>query len=501
MPTNAKSNIVNSLFTTFFNQVAVALLQIVQLQILARILLEQELAIFLVIKRFIAITFPIFTLNLGDSMARYISLSPNKALQYLRYTLKIISYFTILLLVIDIFTKAYSAKLLFGDVQYSPLMKSVYIFLFANAFQMLCVNYFRGKQHFTKMNKSYLIFWLLSVLMIPIFFLKVISYENNLIIYLITLSILSIIINLILLLRDNPFKIFSTLNIKMLKLNTGIEQTFVNYGVSRIPNNIFLGAIFFIPVVLATNYSTLAVAAYIGIVITVIRMLQIIGMPFNIIIVPKLAELKAATQEAQIKQHTKNILEFLLTLPLWIGNYLMLFSREIVLIWFGDKYEIVIPYLEWVSVISGLLIVFIIVRGVLDGVTDYPYINIITFTAFIALCLSVFYYGYNTIDLYTLSFAFGLGIFTLGATAVICYLWKFKISFFKMNYFILVGWFIISTYSVHLIIGYSTDFSFIFSILTKMGFAFCLGTTSLLLIYFLKLDWIKEFFNRLSLKQ
>ncbi len=302
-------------------------------------------------------------------------------------------------------------------------------------------------------------------------------------------------------LRVEPIHVFLNAfrNLKTTLKAPGYE--FFKYGIARIPNNVFLGSIFFIPVVVASNYCDLKTAAYVGVLLTIVRMLQILALPINMIIVPKIAELKALTKHSEIKLHANNILHFILSPPMWIGLYVMLFARELVLFWFGEKYSVIIPSIEWVGAFSGFLLAFIVIRGMLDGISSRPYINYITFSAFAALILAILFPGLQNTDYNSLATAFGISILTLGLTSLILYTLVFKISAFNRVSIFLFGWYLFSIYIINLIIVYCYQLDYMTSLILKVITGVIYLFISLSLTNYLQVGWIKEFKQRFSLNK
>jgi O-antigen/teichoic acid export membrane protein len=286
-------------------------------------------------------------------------------------------------------------------------------------------------------------------------------------------------------------------NFKSTLINSG--QDFFKYGITRLPNNFFFGSLFFIPVVIASNYCDLKTAAYVGVLLTIIRMLQILALPINIIVVPKIAELKSLTKHSEIKEHANNILHFILSAPMWIGLYVMLFAREVILIWFGEKYSVLISSIEWVGAISGFLLVFVVIRGMLDGISSRPYINYITFVAFAVLITSFLLKGLQNTDYHSIALAFGISLTTLGLSSVIFYTLVFKLSIVNKINFYLASWYFISIFIMNYVAKYCHQYEFVTSLAVKIIIGAVYLFVSLIFLNYLQVGWIKELKQRFSL--
>jgi hypothetical protein len=109
------------------------------------------------------------------------------------------------------------------------------------------------------------------------------------------------------------------------------------------------------------------------------------------------------------------ILDFIFTfLPILV---VMLFglTRYIVLIWFGPKYLITVNSVAAAVLASVFYLGYALIRGVLDGLFVFPFINIINFAGVLTVVVLCLLLGTG---IFELSAALSCGLFILGATAI-----------------------------------------------------------------------------------
>jgi len=489
-----KNNFLINYSVTFVSQIIILISQILLLQILSHQIPEEGLGIYMVIRRLVALSFPVITLNLSVGMQRYINFDKDKADKYLLYSFIILNFVILLLLISLPFCKNLLSEWVFGNEKYALLMLPTLIFLYSNSFQILCVGYFCGKQNFLMMNLVNVIFGLFSLLTL----LTLLFISSNFIafiyIYLTAYAIIALIVNLSLIIKEESFRS----NLKSIFKN-GInfhffqsEKKFIRYGYSRIPSGFFLGAIFFIPIFAASNSLSLTHAAYIGLIVSIVRMLQITGTPLNLILLPKFSHFQSKGLQKEIYNYSKIVIEFILTIPFLVGVFLAFLAPEIITLWFGNKYAIIIPYIELLGLTIGFFIGYVLIRGILDGLMDYPYANVITFISMVLVSIFSGLTIWFSWDLLGLTIAFGIGLITLGSCSFYILIDKQTIGIINSRNILAVVWFLSLFSLVHLYNNTIIIEPLLLSFFIKVLISILLLLISLLIYYLLNFSWIRE---------
>jgi len=424
----------------------VLIINVAILKLMANYLSIENFGIFLISRRIIALGIPVISFSFGMGLAKYIS-NNKKIADYLLAKLIILSSIIFLfLLIIIVLYNDYFSMLLFNNKNYSILLMAVSFCIFGSSFQMICHSYFRGLLQFKIMNIVYIIFWpLLFVASLAIIYFS--SSEDILFNYFISYSLIILLTNLIVL---NIFKqktsarFFTNLH----KFNFE-DKKFLKYGIVRIPQGFFSAAIFFLPLWFSTIYISLKDAAIIGILIAVIRLFQSFILPFNLILLPKFAQMQSSKNYKFIKNDSQLIVNYFFTVPLFIGLLLMFFSREIIYIWFGSSYSHVISYLLFISPFVSFYILYGMINGILDGIYDFPYSNLITFGGMLTVVIFSYisvYLNWNTMGLVI---AFALGLIILGLLSIIIIVKKLKLNIFNTKNILSIIWFIIHFFIIY----------------------------------------------------
>jgi O-antigen/teichoic acid export membrane protein len=148
-------------------------------------------------------------------------------------------------------------------------------------------------------------------------------------------------------------------------------------------------------------------------------------MPFNLIFLPKFSSLIKNKQMENIKNYSLVILDFIFTfLPILM---VMLFglTRYIVLIWFGPKYLITVNSVAAATLASVFYLGYALVRGVLNGLYEFPFTNIINLAGFLVVVVLCLLMGTG---IFELTAALCCGLFILGTLAIFILVKKLQLS-------------------------------------------------------------------------
>lgn len=430
--------LLRAILGTYGSQIIGALAGIIAIRLCAELLTVKEFGALLTARRFIGIALPIITINFSLSLARFISKDSTNRYKYL-----LLSYIGTLILwsssfIFFLFFKNRLTLVLFDDLSFSPFFTATLFYLLASGIQIVAVGYWRGSQKFNQMNILNLAYQIISIILL-VGLILLPNYKNNsLIIYFYGYAILIVLINIFVAylgrFGKKPELIRSMLKIK------ADYKGFIAYGWLRLPGGVFYAVLFAIPVFAASHYLSLETAAYAGIIITIANLIFLIGYPLNLIFVPLFSNMSQKKSTDLVRKDAKMVFGFANSLPLLIGPMVLLFSREIILLMLGENYLGVVKSLEYFSWAAGVFLAYIILRGLLDGVEDYPYSNQITILGLIlfSVVISINFYFGLTLNSIVLSFCSGLVGLYIGATYYFSKIFKLKIL--NKRYFLSLGW-------------------------------------------------------------
>ena len=410
------SRFLKDLFSTGFSQIGVLLFGVLLLKVMAAALSKEYLGLFFIIRRLVAVLLPMVTLNLSIGLARYAGTESGKSESYLNISLVTTAVLSsIIFIVLSLFHKSF-AVLFFEDSRYSPFVFVLVLFLFANMVFLVAYSYFRGKLNMTAANVLKVLFYGFPlVLALVLMAVKTVDHSTALHLYFLIYSLYGAIISFYFL--RGQFSLAGITGILKKKLTAALLESrdLFHFSLVRVPTVLFNALIFGFPVFMATHKISLAAAGYMGIVVAVLRLLEVFSMPFNMIFLPKFSSLKEKKEMENIKTYSRVVLDFILTFLPVMAITLFGLTRFIVLLWFGADYLTASDSVAIAILFSMFYLAFALVRGILDGLFTFPFNNIISLAGFVALVGLSYLMG---TDIFNLSLAFGTGLAVLGVMSV-----------------------------------------------------------------------------------
>lgn len=405
------SKFFKDLFTTSLTQILGLLLGIILLRIMATALSEEYFGIYIVIRKVMGIGAPLITLNLGVGLARYVSYEREKERELLSASLWVIGILSSVVIIIFILFRGQLSLIFFNTSKYSLFVVLTAFFLFSYGAIAISYAFFRGRQDMSRANRMQVLYDLFPVIVSLILWqLFANRYSKILSFCLVFFSLWGIVLATFYMLQ----------NVHLCRLSTIMrygksEKALFIYSLSRIPSGFFLALTFGIPVFVASHKMSLVAAGYIGIAMTIVRLMELFSTPFSLLFLPKFAEIKRNNVSGEISNKISIVASFIFSaLPLIaVLNYGL--AKYAVIIFFGNKY---IPVTKSVSVMiffSVFYVSYALVRGILDGIFSFPYVNVICLAGFLITAISSFlFHG----SVFVLALDFGLGLFVMGIAAL-----------------------------------------------------------------------------------
>ncbi|MCP5047328.1 MAG: hypothetical protein GY940_09170, partial [bacterium] len=146
---------------------------------------------------------------------------------------------------------------------------------------------------------------------------------------------------------------------------------------------------------------------------------------FNMIFLPKFSALKRGNDPQLIRDHCRVVVDFIFTFLPFCGVFIFGLLHFAVRAWFPPSYLAAVDSIAVTVLFSAFYLAYALVRGILDGLFEFPYTNIICFSGFSIIALTALVFGSTT---FTISIAFGCGLFTLGIVSVGTLVRKLQLS-------------------------------------------------------------------------
>ena len=410
------SKFIKDLFTTGLTQILVLLFGIILLRIMATALSKEYFGVFIVIRRIVGVGAPLITLNLGVGLARYVSYEREKEREFLNASLWVIGIISLFVIVISIIFRDQLSLIFFNTSNYSLFVVLTAFFLFSYGAYTISYAFFRGKQEMNRANRMQILYYLFPMIAgLILWQLFTDQYYKILSFYLFSFSLWGNVLGIIYMRQ----KVYFGRLVAIIREIQSVKNFFI-YSLSRIPSVFFLALIFGIPVFVASRKISLVAAGYVGIAVAIVRLMEIFATPFNLLFLPKFAEVKRNNVSGEISNKVSIVTSFIFTaLPLVaVVSYGM--AEFAVIIFFGNKYISATQSVSVVILFSVFYVSYVLIRGILDGLFSFPYVNLICLTGFLTTSISSFLFHGSVL---ILAFDFGLGLLVMGVAAL-CILMK-----------------------------------------------------------------------------
>ena len=426
------SKFLKDIFTTGLSQFGVLIFGVLIIKIMTAALTKEYFGLFTLVRRWVTVLLPMVTLNLSIGLTRYTSCEKENARFFLNISLITSTALSaVVLIILSLFPKNFSI-VFFKSTDYSTFVLILVVFLAANFVELITYSYFRGKLDMNTANILRILFYGFPLLPgLVILLLKTGKNITSLYLYFLIYSLWGLVIGSYFLRKEKkktPAIIKNLLNKKWKVILTKSRGLF-SFSLTRIPSVLFNSLILSFPVFIAAYKISVVAAGYMGLVVAVLRLLEIFSMPFNMILLPKFSSLKKNEEIENIRNYSLVVLDFIFTfLPILV---IMIFglSHFIVFIWFGSGYLTVTGSIATTILSSMFYLSFALIRGILDGLYVFPFVNIISLSGFSVIAVLSLIKG-STV--FQLSIAFGLGLVILGVVSIVILIKKLNLSISRM---------------------------------------------------------------------
>ncbi len=411
------------MFTTGFSQVAVVAFGVVLLKLLAAAFSESHFGLFHLVRRWDMVLLPVLTLNISFGLVRYVSFEEENSSFFLHLSLAVTGLLCLIFFPALFLFPGYFSKLLFHSPDYAKLVMILPLFLAANLLHLLAYSYFRGKLHMNTANLMRTLFF--GFPLIPAGIALLVKSKSGslapislLYTFFLSYSIFGIGISVYFLRKEVSFRAMKSLfrdKWPAVKDTLKKKRSLFTFSLSRVPGVFFISMVFSFPVLYAGKSISLVAAGYIGIVVSVLRLFEVFSMPFNMIFLPKFSILKRDYDLEHIIEFNQVVLDFIFTFLPFCGVIVFGLMPFVILVWFGPSYLAAADSVAIAVLFSAFYLAFALLRGILDGLFEIPYTNIISFSGFLAIGLLSILIGTDT---FTLSIAFGCSLVILGLVSI-----------------------------------------------------------------------------------
>lgn len=416
------SKFLKDILFTSFSQALALLLGVAFLKCSALLLNPEHFGLLTLFRRWVAVFIPIFSLNVGLSLTRFVSFDKERRDHYLKLASAISNLACLLAFAAAIAAPQTISSLLFDRPGFSILVVILAFFLYVNIVQINIYSYYRGMQRMGAANLINIAFFILPVLTAAALLLSPPAAQQTRLTIMYAVCTFPVLLSFVIyLIRRRSFSFTYPFRLKATEI-----RTFIGYGAGRLPSAFFLSILLGIPVIFAKGVS-LEYAGMVGIFVNVLRLLEIFSEPFNKIFLPKFSELKGEGMEEHIRQRCLILLEFMIAFFPVIVALTHGLARHIVLFWFSAQYLSAVPGVRISILFSLFYLVYAMLRGVLNGLFTFPHVNVICFLGVAISGAATFTFLNKNIR--ELALSFGLGLAALGISSTLILVKKIRLPF------------------------------------------------------------------------
>jgi O-antigen/teichoic acid export membrane protein len=371
------SSFFKDIVVTTVTSIAGTISMIFVIKFLANGMGPEEFGAYSLARRVISNLAPLVILSMDVALTRYIAMTQDKRMQssYIVASLIFSGMAILFLLIISIFFGRQLSTWIFQSHEYLNLYHASLFLLGGYTISVLTSAALFGMQKINEANGLHLI-----VLAILPFFVSIalasrknsalIVFLMGLALYLSLLPLLAILWN-----RGRP----RSNDIKM------TMSVLFKYSFPRFPAGFLLAGLLTLGPFLASRFLGLKEAGYFVIGQSVFRVMEAGIVAFGLVALPKVSRLLAEEKKDFVKNKIEDILVMVFQLGLFLTIHTYIWSKEIILIWLGREYSLVIPIMKILILALCPYLVYVLLRSIVDAV-EVRAIN--TLNLFVSLIVS-----------------------------------------------------------------------------------------------------------------
>lgn len=142
---------------------------------------------------------------------------------------------------------------------------------------------------------------------------------------------------------------------------------------------------------------------------------------------PKFSEFTVSSRPEDVKEKSMIVVNFIITFLPPVVLIIYGLSRHLLLFWLGKEFLVALPTVQIAILFSGFYIMYAIIRGILNGVFIFPYVNIISLLGLAGTALPIVIALGDTLT--GVSVSFGIGLFMLGISSLYILVKKLELRF------------------------------------------------------------------------
>jgi O-antigen/teichoic acid export membrane protein len=372
---------------------------------------SDNLGIYALGRRIIAVLIPFLLLGLHDGIGRYLAIvntSRERSVIMLSGVITVVIMSS--LVGVFVYTNKYLvSELLFGDEVFVIYVLPTYLLLFGLTLHTLTHAILRGRLMIKWLN----LFQVLNLAFLPIVIVNYYQGEFHALISLIgvTQALVAVLILGYLLLNDAS-------NIRWRNC-IGVIKDIFSYSIPRIPHGLIVAGMLAASPLMATGVLSMSEIGYLALSFTLLIGLASFASPLGLVLLPHLSAMVANREIHRIGENVYLLVGAVIQIFLFICIQFIIFSEYLILFWMGESFSSAIPTVSVVFISIIFYGFYIATRSILDAVSIKPINTINAAISFSVLVLSTYFVQYlstdNKVVMYAIAFTFSnaiLGVLT-----------------------------------------------------------------------------------------
>lgn len=476
---------------TFLTEGTVLMAVIFIYRLIAKNFGPQGIGEYSLIRRVISIVQPLILLGVSIGLPRYIAIAKNKSekILYVKIATLIIIFSNLFFLFIILLLKENFAKIFLGSITNIHLVIPFLVLLIGLNFHVLIYCCFQGQLMTSVFN--FLQILNLALIPITILLLKEISLRKTVILMGIGIIFTSLLFFSLFLIKDiiKPFN------------KHYYKQTLKNllkYSIPRIPGDFAFMALFSLGPIFVAHLSSIEDVGYLSISQKIVSLAASAIFPLGLILLPKISSLISQGEYNYIKTNIDIIIGFVIHIFIFVCIQLMIFSDIIVKYWLGEKFINAVKIMRIVSISTIFYAFYVSMRSVIDAAEVKPLNTINLLIALsIFLFISVVFFLWKPFSaVINFGIAFDISMICLGILTYFSVRKIYPTNFKKDLSYVLLALLVnlfLAIISIFIKPFLKTKLYLLFI------FEFFIIFLYLLILWFFKIAWLREIFQKIKI--
>jgi len=339
---------------------------------------EEDLGIYALSRRIIAVLIPLVMLGLYEGVGRYIAMVSDEGQKKL---VALIGVGVLTLTSVTVVVTLYllepdeSATYLFGSASHRELVRPFAVFLIGLSFHALAHAVLRGMLQIRLVN----ILQIVSLGVAPLVILFSLDPDMQMLFLVlgwVHASIAIAVLLVVLLSRKALIPWYDALS---------SVREIMAYSVTRVPNGVIAASLATVGPYLAASHLSMTEVGYLALAFSLLLGLSSFVSPLGFVLLPHLSEMVGRGQLQVIGDKIHILNGALIQLLLFVCTQFYVFSDYLVTLWMGDAYRDAIPVITIVFLSVFFYGYFVATRSVLDAVSAFPINSVNTLISLLVL--------------------------------------------------------------------------------------------------------------------